>query len=125
MRAEGFTVEDKKIANRVMEAGRALLIVANKWDLVEEKDRTFKSLAEDGERRSRTRRSCGRRPRPGRACTVCRPLLLDLHERWTSRVSTAKVNEVIQQAQRERPTPRDAGHPPLRDAGRDRARRRS
>ena len=32
---EGFTVEDKKIANRVMEAGRALLLVANKWDLVE------------------------------------------------------------------------------------------
>ena len=36
---EGFTVEDKKIANRVMDAGRAFLLVANKWDLVEEKDR--------------------------------------------------------------------------------------
>ena len=31
---EGFTVEDKKIANIVIEAGRALLLVANKWDLV-------------------------------------------------------------------------------------------
>ena len=31
--AEGFTVEDKKIANRVMDAGRAFVVVANKWDL--------------------------------------------------------------------------------------------
>ena len=40
----GFTAEDKRIARRVMEAGRAFLVAANKWDLVEEKDRTFKHL---------------------------------------------------------------------------------
>ena len=34
-----FTAEDKKIANRVMEAGRGPDVAANKWDLVEEKDR--------------------------------------------------------------------------------------
>ena len=38
---EGFTVEDRKIAVRALEAGRALQLVANKWDLVEEKDRTY------------------------------------------------------------------------------------
>ena len=37
------------------------------------------------------------------------PVLLDLHTRWTVRIPTSKVNEVIQQAQRERPTPRIAG----------------
>ncbi len=45
--ADGFTTEDKKIVNRVMDAGRALVVVANKWDLVEEKDRTYKDLAAD------------------------------------------------------------------------------
>ena len=35
---EGFSTEDKKIANHVMDAGRALILAANKWDLVEDKD---------------------------------------------------------------------------------------
>ena len=64
---DGFTVEDKKIASRVMEAGRALLLVANKWDLVEDKDRLFKQLPR---RRRCSARAHGdadlRRPRPGR-----------------------------------------------------------
>ena len=44
--SQGFTGEDKRIAARVMEVGRGLVVVANKWDLVEERDRTFKELAE-------------------------------------------------------------------------------
>ena len=36
---EGLTSEDKKIAVRVLEAGRGLLIAANKWDLVEDKQK--------------------------------------------------------------------------------------
>ena len=44
---EGLTAEDEKIAFRVLEAGKALLLVANKWDLVEDKDRTFKRLTEE------------------------------------------------------------------------------
>src|SRR5207249_1776120 len=42
--AEGFTVEDKKIAVRVLDAGRALVVVANKWDLVEEKESALRVL---------------------------------------------------------------------------------
>ena len=53
----------------------------------------------------------------GRGVHRLPPVLLDLHERWTSRVPTSKVNEVIQQAQRERPTPRVGRHAALRDAG--------
>ena len=45
--SEGFTAEDQKIAFRVLEAGRALLLVANKWDLVDDKDRLFKRLTEE------------------------------------------------------------------------------
>jgi GTP-binding protein len=106
---EGFTSEDKKIAVRVMEAGRGLLVAANKWDLVEEKDRTFKGLSEDVAlfanatvmRTSAT---------TGQGVHRLPPLLMDLHARWTHRVSTAKVNEVLQDAQAQRPTPRNAGN---------------
>lgn len=105
---EGFTSEDKKIVGRVLEAGRGLLIAANKWDLVEEKDRTFKRLSEEAAlfagatimRTSATR---------GQGVHRLPPLLIDLHERWGRRVSTAKVNQVLQEAQERRPTPRNAG----------------
>jgi GTP-binding protein len=106
---EGFTSEDKKIVVRVLDAGRGLLIAANKWDLVEEKDRTFKILSEETAlfanatimRTSATR---------GQGVHRLPPLLMDLHHRWAHRVSTAKVNEVLQEAQRQLPTPRNAGN---------------
>ena len=115
---EGFTSEDKKIVVRVLDAGRGLLIAANKWDLVEEKDRTFKILSEEAAlfanatimRTSATR---------GQGVHRLPPLLMDLHERWAHRVSTAKVNEVLQRSARsERPTPAERRQPPLRDPGR-------
>ncbi len=105
----GFTAEDKKIARRVMEAGRALLVAANKWDLVEEKDRTFKELGPQivpfadaaAIRVSATQ---------GQGIHRLPPLLIDLHRRWSARAPTARVNEIIQSAQRERPTPRSSGN---------------
>lgn len=105
---QGFTVEDKKIANVVIEAGRALMLVANKWDLVEAKDDTYAELTQ-------TVRQFAAAPvmrtsaATGRGVHRLPPVLLDLHARWMSRVATSKVNEVVQQAQRERPTPRAAG----------------
>ncbi|HKN80300.1 MAG TPA: ribosome biogenesis GTPase Der, partial [Actinomycetota bacterium] len=44
--SQGFTGEDKRIAARVMAVGRGLVVVANKWDLIEERDRSFKELTE-------------------------------------------------------------------------------
>jgi GTP-binding protein len=105
----GFTSEDKKIVVRVLDAGRGLLSAANEWALVEEKDRTFKILSEEAAlfanatimRTSATR---------GQGVHRLPPLLMDLHRRWAHRVSTAKVNEVLQEAQRQLPTPRNAGN---------------
>jgi GTPase len=107
--SEGFTVEDKKIVNRVMEEGRAFLLVANKWDLVEEKDRTYKIMKETLQpfARATVMRTSAV---TGQGVHRLPPVLLDLHARWTTRVPTSRVNEVIQQAQRERPTPRVTGN---------------
>jgi GTP-binding protein len=102
--SQGFTTEDRRIAARVMEVGRGLVVVANKWDLVDEKDRTFKEL--------------GRQITPFARAPVLRtsaktgvgvqraaPLLLEVHDRWLRRAPTAKVNEVLQAAQAVRPAP--------------------
>jgi GTPase len=102
---EGFTSEDKRIATLVMEMGRGFLVVANKWDLVEERDRRFKDLGEEVGRfarasvvRTSALTGAGLQRLPER--------LLELHARWSRRVPTAEVNRHLQQAQAERPAPR-------------------
>ncbi|MFL5790712.1 MAG: ribosome biogenesis GTPase Der [Actinomycetota bacterium] len=105
---DGFPTEDKKIANLVTDSGRALLIAANKWDLVEDKDRWFKRLEDEVQlyARATVLRTSGTR---GQGVHRLGPLLLDLHARWSSRASTSTVNDIVQTAQRERPTPKGIG----------------
>ena len=107
---EGLTGEDKHIAERVMEAGRGLLVAANKWDLVEAggKDQLFKTLSEQITPFARARlvrtsavRGVGVGRLPG--------AMLDLHAGWTRRVPTAQVNGVLREAQGERPPLRGVG----------------
>jgi GTPase len=101
---EGFTAEDKRIATRVMEVGRAFLVVANKWDLVEERDRTFKRLGEEVGRFARAsvlRTSA----LTGTGVQRLPERLLELRGRYVGRAPTAEVNRVLQQAQDERPGP--------------------
>jgi GTP-binding protein len=102
--SEGLTAEDKRIAARVMEFGRGLVVVANKWDLVEEKDRTYKGVVEELApfARAPVLRSSAK---TGTGVHRLPPVLLEIHGRWTSRAPTAAVNEVIQAAQAERSAP--------------------
>jgi GTP-binding protein len=106
--SDGLTSDDKRIAARVMEAGRALLVAANKWDLVEEKDKTFKDLSEELEHFAHT--SVLRTSAIKKTGVAKLPaMLLDLHEGWMSRAPTAEVNRILIAAQGERPVPRSTG----------------
>jgi GTPase len=106
--SEGLTAEDRTIANRVLESGRALLLVANKWDLVEEKDRTFKRLTEETRilARAEVLRTSAMQ---GKGVRRIPERLLDVRRRWSVRHPTARVSEVLQQALGARPPPRSAG----------------
>jgi len=104
---DGLTAEDKHIAARVVEAGRGLVVAANKWDLVEEKDRTFKEIGQELAPFARApvlRTSA----KTGTGVHRLPAELLKIHDRWTRRASTAVVNEVLQAAVGERPPPRGA-----------------
>jgi GTP-binding protein len=105
---EGITAEDQKIAFRVLEAGRGLLLVANKWDLVEDKDRRFKELTEDARMLARAtvvRTSAVR----GQGVMKIPELLIDLRTRWAGRAPTSRVNQVLQEVQGAQPPPRLSG----------------
>jgi GTPase len=107
---EGVTTEDRKIAARVEEAGRGLVVVANKWDLVESGQRAER-FAEIRERVEvfpsvpvlRTS------ARTGAGVVKVRPALLGTGEAWGKRVSTSEVNRVLQRTQAEHPAPRVTG----------------
>ncbi len=106
--SQGFTSEDKRIASRVMQAGRGIHVVANKWDLVDDKDAAFKGLTEIACQfalAAVARTSA----RTGQGIHRLPSTLLDLHRRWSFRAQTAKVNEIVQRAQAERPPPRSTG----------------
>jgi GTP-binding protein len=106
--SEGLTSEDRRIAFRVLEAGRALLLIANKWDLVEDKDRLFKELTEEATLLARAtviRTSAVR----GQGVLRIPDLLLELRARWAGRAPTSRVNEVLQDVQAAKPPPRASG----------------
>ncbi|MCI0635741.1 MAG: ribosome biogenesis GTPase Der [Actinobacteria bacterium] len=102
--AEGFAGEDKRIAARVIEHGRGLVVVANKWDLVGEKDPTFKELV-------RSLLTYARAPvlrtsaKSGQGLDRIPAVLRRVNERWRLRVPTARVNEVVEHAQMEQHAP--------------------
>jgi len=102
--SDGFTGEDKRIASHVIEVGRGLVIVANKWDLIEERDLAFKGLSEllvPFARAPVLRTSA----LTGTGVQRLAPTLLEVHDRWIRRAPTAPVNEVVLAAQGEQPAP--------------------
>jgi GTPase len=107
---EGVTTEDRKIASRVAQAGRGLVVVASKWDLVdpEEREARFAAIRDGvavfpGVPVLRTSAKTGAR------VNRVIPELLRVHGEWLRRVPTSQVNRVLQQAQGEHPPPRSAG----------------
>ena len=102
--SDGFTGEDKRIAARVMEVGRGLVAVANKWDVIEERDRSFKELTEllSPYARAPVLRTSAMR---GTGVHRLPAVLSQVHERWNSRAPTARVNEVVAAAQAEQQAP--------------------
>jgi GTP-binding protein len=108
--SSGLTGEDKRIAERITEAGKALVAVANKWDLVpsEERAARFRELTEQlaivpGAPVLRTSALTG--AGAGRLL----PSLVKAREAWSRRVPTSEVNAVIQAATAANPPPRQSG----------------
>ena len=107
---EGVTTEDRRIAARVAGAGRGLVVVANKWDLVPSGERAERF----GEIRDRVAVFPGAAvlrtsARTGAGVSKVLPALLRTHDAWLRRVGTAEVNRVLQRAQAEHPSPRVTG----------------
>ena len=105
--------QDVTIANRAAEAGRALVVAANKWDLVEEPQAAMALLRERLDGRLPHLKGVACLPisvRTGKNLDRLLPLVAETYERWSTRIATAPLNRWLADA--------TAAHPPPMVKGR-------
>ena len=105
--------QDVTIANRAAEAGRALVVAANKWDLIEEPQSALALLRDRLESRLPHLKGIACLPisvRIGKNLDRLLPLVVEAHERWSTRIATAPLNRWLAEA--------TAAHPPPMAKGR-------
>jgi GTP-binding protein len=106
--------QDLTIARHTIEQGRALVVAANKWDLVEDRQRTRRALDE------RLVRSLAQ----GRGVPVVAvsaltgagidrllPAVIAIFDLWNARVATAKLNDWLAHVEARHPPPAVDGRP--------------
>lgn len=110
--AEALVDQDFNIAREVAEEGRALVIAANKWDLVRRPDGVRRALAlrlRDTLPQVRGIRAMEVSARTGRGVNRLMEGVFEARERWSLRVPTAKLNQWLGERVREHAPPRAGG----------------
>jgi GTPase len=104
--------QDVTIANRAAEAWRALVVAANKWDLVEEPQAALALLRERLENRLPHLKGIACLPisvRTGKNLDRLLPLVIETHDRWSRRIATGPLNRWLAEATTAHPPPMAKG----------------
>ena len=105
----GVTHQDQRLAERVDAAGTPIVVVLNKWELLDgdaERRRDGRSpTSTTGSGSSATRRCSRRRPSPAAASSRILPALREAEAAYHRRIPTAALNRVVQEAQAAHPPP--------------------
>jgi GTP-binding protein len=109
---EGVTEQDTKVAGLAHEAGKASIIVVNKWDLVEKDDKTMERMTED------IRRDLGFMTYApilfisaltGQRVDKLFDLMITVQKQASMRITTGMLNNVLADAQTRVQPPTDKG----------------
>lgn len=106
--------QDLVIANRALDAGRALMIAANKWDLIEDPRQAQKTLRERIELRLPQIKGVVCQPisvKTGRHVDRLLPAVAALEATWSKRVPTSALNRWLERALDEHAPPLGKGRP--------------
>jgi len=104
--------QDLAIASQVAEEGRALVVAANKADLLDDRSAAMKALREQLETslpQIRGVRFVPLSALTGQGMGKLMPAVLEAHERWNRRVSTGALNRWFTEAVAYHPPPAAAG----------------
>lgn len=107
-----FEKQDLQIADLATREGRAVVLVANKWDLIEDKDETAREL------REMAARLLPQLPRvpvvlmsalTGRGIDRLMPWVTGVYRDWNAKVKTSDLNTWLEMATQKHPPPAVAG----------------
>ena len=107
-----FEKQDLSIVDLVEQEGRALVIGLNKWDLVADQQGLLKDLKEKATRLLPQVRGAPVVPLSGLAGSGIDPLMkavLQVYEKWNTRISTARLNQWLGEALEANPPPAVSG----------------
>jgi GTP-binding protein len=111
--SEPISEQDQRILTRVVEAGRALVIAFNKWDLVDEDRRYYlKRELERDLRRITWAPRVNISARTGRAVEKLAPAMRRALEGWETRIPTGRLNQWVSELVQAHPHPVRGGRQP-------------
>ena len=108
----GLEVQDLKIADHVLQEGRALIIAINKWDVAEDQSRLFqgiKAALEEGLAQAPGVPLLTVSAATGKGIDALLQAAFEVRETWSRRVSTGQLNRWFEEAVEKNPPPAPGG----------------
>jgi GTP-binding protein len=108
----GLEAQDLRIADQVVEEGRALLIALNKWDVAENASSLFngvKAALEEGLSQLKNVPVLAISAKTGKAVDDVLKVAFELRESWSRRISTGELNRWFEDAVEANPPPAPSG----------------
>ena len=108
----GLEAQDLRIADQVVEEGRALLIALNKWDVAEHASSLFngvKAALEEGLSQLKSVPVLAISAKTGKAVDDVLKVAFELRESWSRRISTGELNRWFESAVDANPPPAPGG----------------
>ena len=108
----GLEAQDLRIADQVVEEGRALLIALNKWDLAENASSLFngvKAALEEGLSQLKNVPVLAISAKTGKAVDDVLKVAFELRESWSRRIPTGELNRWFADAVEANPPPAPSG----------------
>jgi GTP-binding protein len=108
----GLEAQDLRIADQVVEEGRALLIALNKWDVAENASSLFngvKAALEEGLSQLKNVPVLAISAKTGKAVDEVLKVAFELRESWSRRIPTGELNRWFEDAVEANPPPAPSG----------------
>jgi GTP-binding protein len=105
---EGITNQDAHVGGYAWEAGRGLILVINKWDLMENREQARARLESQADQQLKFMRHAPRvylSALDGKGVHRLFPTMCEVHQAYCKKIPTTELNRVMRQAWDQRPPP--------------------